>query len=150
VKTQVKRLALVVEGTTGFARIFLDVLARDNIVCKVVLTRNRVEALDYLLGRGAYSGRDDAHVIPCVTLIDLSLPDSDGLHLLQEMRAHKKTRVLPIVAFSSADDQPKAAAVYASEANSYMDIRPGFKPFEESLRQVAHYWCVLNEPPPSQ
>jgi CheY-like chemotaxis protein len=147
---QEKKVALVVEGTTSFARIFLDTLARDNIVCKVVLTRNRVEALDYLLGRGAYSRRDDANLMPCVTLIDLSLPDSDGLHLLQEMRAHNKTRVLPIVAFSSADDQPKAAAVYASRANSYIDIRPGFKPFEESLRQVAHYWCVLNEPPPSQ
>jgi two-component system, response regulator len=146
---QEKRVALVVEGTTNFARIFLDTLARDNIVCEVVLTRNMVEALDYLFGRGAYSGRD-AHVRPCVTLIDLSLPDSDGLQLLREMRAHKKTRVLPVVAFSSADDQPKAAAVYASEANSYIDIRPGFKPFEESLRQVAHYWCVLNEPPPSQ
>jgi two-component system response regulator len=147
---QEKKVALVVEGTTSFARIFLDALARDNIVCKVVLTRNRVEALDYLLGRDAYSGRDDAHSIPCVALIDLSLPDSDAIQLLREMRANKKTRLLPIVAFSSADDQPKADAVYASEANSYIDIRPGFKPFEESIRQVAHYWCVLNEPPPSQ
>lgn len=147
---QEKRVALVVEDTTSFARILLDALARDNIVCKVVLTRNRVEALDYLLGRGASSGREDVHVMPCVTLIDLSLPDSEGIQLLREMRAHNKTRLLPVVAFSSADEQPEADAVYASEANSYIDIRPGFKPFEESLRQVAHYWCVLNEPPPSQ
>lgn len=145
---QDKRIALVVEGSISLAQTFLDVLARDNIVCKVVLTHSRVEALDYLLGKGAYAARD-THLMPCVTLIDLSLPDSDGLRMLREMRSHKQTKLLPVVAFTSAEDQPQADAVYGSGANSYIGITPGFKPFEESLREVAHYWCVLNDPPPT-
>jgi two-component system, response regulator len=113
-----------------------------------VLKNNGLEALDYLLGRGAYKGRD-LNVMPCVTLLDLSLPRLDGLGLLREMRSHEQTRLIPVVAFSSADERQEAGVVYSSGANSYIGTRPGFGPFEEELQEVARYWCVLNEPPPT-
>ena len=143
-----KRVALVVEGIGELARLILDTLTKHNLACRVVLKNDGLEALDYLLGRGAYKGRD-LHVMPCVTLLDLSLPRLDGLGLLREMRAHEQTRLLPVVAFSSADERQEAGVVYGSGANSYIGTRPGFGPFEEVLGQVAHYWCVLNEPPPA-
>ena len=68
-----KRVALVVEGFSELARLILDALTKNNVACRVVLKNNGEEALDYLLGRGAYKGRD-LHVMPCVTLLDLSLP----------------------------------------------------------------------------
>ena len=145
---QIKRVALVVEGIGELARLILDALTKNNVACRVVLKNNGLEALDYLLGRGAYAGRD-LHVMPCVALLDLSLPRLDGLGLLREMRAHEQTRLLPVVAFSSAGDPEEADVVYGSGANSYIGTRPGFGPFEEVLGQVAHYWCVLNEPPPT-
>jgi two-component system response regulator len=148
VSSEAERVALVVEGIRDLARIILEVLTRNNAACRVVLTNDGVEALDYLLGRGAYARRD-LHVIPCMTLLDLSLPRLDGLGLIREMRAHEQTRRLPVVAFSSADERQEANAVYATGANSYLGIRPGFGLFEEMLGQVAHYWCVLNEPPPA-
>ena len=137
----------MVEGISDLARLILDALQRDDIACRVVLTHDGEEALDYLLGRGAYAGRD-LHVMPCVTLLDLSLPRLDGLGLMREMRAHEQTRLLPMVAFSSAHKRQEASEVYGSGANSYISPKPGFVPFEETLQQVARYWCVLNEPPP--
>jgi two-component system, response regulator len=148
---EAKRVALVVEGIGELARLILDTLSKHNLACRVVLKNDGLEALDYLLGRGAYKGRDLC-VMPCVTLLDLALPGLnglDGLGLLREMRAHEQTRLLPVVAFSSADERQEADVVYSSGANSYIGTRPGFGPFEESLQRVAHYWCVLNEPPPS-
>ena len=143
-----ERVALLVEGISELARLILDALQRDTIACRVVLTKDGLEALDYLLGRGAYAGRD-LHVMPCVALLDLSLPRLDGLGLLREMRAHEQTRLLPVVAFSSADERQENDVVYGSGANSYIGTRPGFGQFEETIQQVAHYWCVLNEPPPT-
>jgi CheY-like chemotaxis protein len=139
-----------VEGISELARLILGALTKHNIACRVVLMNNALEARDYLLGTGAYAGRD-LHVMPCVTLLDLSLPRLDGLDglgLLREMRDHEQTRLIPVVAFSSADERQEAGGVYGSGANSYIGTRPGFGPFEETLQQVAHYWCVLNEPPP--
>ena len=145
---QTKRVALVVEGISELARLILDALQRDDIACRVVLTHDGEEALDYLLGRSAYAGRD-LHVMPCVTLLDLSLPRLDGLGLLREMRAHEQTRLLPVVAFSSVDERQENDVVYGSGANSYIGIRPDFGPFEDTIQQVARYWCILNEPPPT-
>jgi len=137
-----------VEGIGELARLILDTLTKHNLACRVVTKNDGLEALDYLLGRGAYKGRD-LHVMPCVTFLDLSLPRLDGLELLREIRAHEQTRLLPVVAFSSADEWRENDVVYGSGANSYIGPRPGFGPFEEVLQQVAHYWCVLNEPPPA-
>jgi two-component system, response regulator len=148
VTKEAKRVALVVEGIGELARLILDTLTKHNLACRVVLKNDGLEALDYLLGRGAYKGRD-LHVMPCVTLLDLSLPRLDGLGLLREIRCHEQTRLLPVVAFSSADQRQGTDAVYGSGANSYIGPRPGFGPFEEVLQRVAHYWCVLNEPPPT-
>jgi CheY-like chemotaxis protein len=148
VAKQTKRVALVVEGISELSRLILDAVTQHNIACRVVLTHDGEEALDYLLGRGAYAGRD-LHLMPCVTFLDLALPRLDGLGLMREMRAHEQTRLLPVVAFSSADERQEIDVVYGSGANSYIGTRPGFGPFEEVLQQVAHYWCVLNEPPPT-
>ena len=109
-----ERVALLVEGISELARLILDALQRDAIACRVVLTNDGLEALDYLLGRGAYAGRD-LHVMPCVALLDLSLPRLDGLGLLREMRAHEQTRLLPVVAFSSADERQESDVVTAQE-----------------------------------
>jgi len=143
-----ERVALLVEGISELAHLILDALTKNNVACRVVLTKDGEEALDYLLGRGAYAGRD-LNVMPCVALLDLSLPRLDGLGLLREMRAHEQTRLIPVVAFSSADERQESDGVYSSGANSDIGMRPGFGPFEETIQQVAHYWCVLNELPPA-
>jgi len=103
-----------VEGIGELARLILDTLAKHNLACRVVLKNDGEEALDYLLGKGAYKGRD-LLVMPCVTLLDLSLPRLDGLGLLREMRAHEQTRLLPVVVFSSADERQENDVVTAQE-----------------------------------
>jgi two-component system, response regulator len=145
-----KRVALVVEGLPTLAKLILDALSEDDFACKVVLTHDGEQALDYLFGRGEYAARD-AYTMPCVTLLDLSLPGLNGLGVLREMRSHKRSKLIPVVAFSSADEQQQeeASIVYSCGANSYIRKTPGFESFVEALREIAHYWCVLNEPPPT-
>ena len=147
-KTQTIRLALVVESTNGHAHSILDALGRGNPACEVIRKDYGLDALDYLLCRVAYARRDGA-VMPCVTLIDLAQPPSDGLELLREMRAHEQTRLLPVVVFSSGEEHPHVNEIYASGANSYISLKPGGEPFEESIREVAHYWCIVNDPAPT-
>jgi two-component system response regulator len=137
VKTSVKRLALVV-GTTGHAHTILDALGQGDPACEVILKHDGLEAMDYLLCRGAYARRDGA-ITPCVTLLDLDLFPSGGLGLVREMRAHEQTRLLPVVAFFSTEEHARADVIYAAGANSYISLRPRFDPFEESIRQLAHY-----------
>jgi CheY-like chemotaxis protein len=88
-------------------------------------------------------------MIPSVILLDLSLPDAEGSELLRELRTYERTKLLPIVAFSSSEEKPETNIIYTSGANSYISQRAGFvEPFAEVLQRVARYWCDINEPPP--
>src|SRR5918999_1774668 len=114
---EAKRVALLVEGISELSRLIIGTFTKHDIACKVMLTNEGLEALDYLLGRGAYAMRD-LRVMPCVTLLDLALLDLnglDGLGLLREMRAHEQTRLLPVVAFSSAEERQESDAVTDQE-----------------------------------
>lgn len=43
---------------------------------------------------------------PDVVLLDLGLPDMDGMDVLRELRSRERTALLPIVAVSAADLDP--------------------------------------------
>jgi CheY-like chemotaxis protein len=144
--TEGEKVVLLVEGNPSLAHTLLGALKE---VCpgEVVLTHDRAGALDYLLGRSTHTGRGN-DVMPCVILLDLSLADMDGSELLRELRTHERTKLLPIVVFSSSEQKQDVNAIYTSGANSCIRLRAGGEPLVEVLRHVARYWCVLNEPPP--
>ena len=114
------------EDSTGHAHTILDALGRGDPACEVIRKDDGQDALDYLLCMGAYAGRD-RHIMPCVTLLDLAQPPSDGLELLREMRAHEQTRLLPVVVFCSGEEHPRVDEIYASGANSYISLKPGVR-----------------------
>lgn len=142
------KVALLVESNPTIASTILHAVTKDDLACEVVVTHDGTEALDYLLGRGDYAKRDTS-VMPCVVLLDLSLPHRNGLEVLRQLRATPETKLLPIVTFSSSNEQQDASTIYSSGANSYLGKMSGVESFAETLRQVARYWFVLNEPPPT-
>ena len=146
-QSQGKRIALIVEGLPAVEKLILDAFTQTDFVCNAVVVRDGVEALDYLLCRGAYAERD-AHVMPCVTLLDLSLPRLEGLKVLRELRANGTTRLMPVVAFSSSNEHRDVPSIYEGGANSYISKAPESESFIGSIKQLAYYWCVVNEPPP--
>ena len=144
---QGKRVALVVEGVPALADIVSHAITTDDLASEVVLTRDGVEALDYLFGRGEYAGRD-LEVMPCVILLDLALPRLGGLEVLRRVRADKRTRLVPVVTLSFSEERSATNIVYSSGANSHIAESPESESLMEVLREVARYWCILNDPPP--
>ena len=112
-----------------------------------VVARDGVEALDYLFTTGEYAGRDSA-ALPQVVLLDLKLPRLDGLQFLERVRAHPKTKLLPIVILTSSTEQRDLVSGYALGANSYIRKPVDFQQFVEAAHQLGLYWLVLNQPPP--
>jgi two-component system, response regulator len=144
-----KKVVLLVEGITSLALTLRNALQEENLSCEVVLAHDRAGALDSLFGKGTHAGARGSNMIPSVILLNLSsLPDADGSEVLRELRAYERTKLLPIVAYSSSEQEQEANTVYTSGANSYIRLREEVEPFAEVLRRVARYWCVFNEPPP--
>src|ERR1700757_3156503 len=110
---------LLVEDNCDDEELTLRALKKNRIRNEVVVTRDGVEALDYLFGTGGHSGRD-LSVMPQVILLDLKLPKVDGLEVLRQIRANRRTRFLPVVILTSSSEQWNKIAAYGSGANSYV------------------------------
>jgi CheY-like chemotaxis protein len=85
--------------------------------------------------------------LPYLILLDLKLRHSDGLRLLRQIRSDARLRAIPVIVFTSSDDQQDIAAAYAAGANGYV-VKPAT--FVELLRfanDLGRFWLAWNRLP---
>jgi two-component system response regulator len=141
------KIILLIEDNQDDVELALRSLRKNNISNEVVVTRDGVQALDYLFATGAYSGRDTS-IMPTVILLDLKLPKIDGLEVLRRLRADERTQLLPVVIVTSSKEEQDMLNGYKLGANSYVRKPVDFVQFSEAVRQLGLYWLLLNEAPP--
>ena len=140
-------MILLVEDNPRDEALTLRALAKSKIVNEIVVARDGVEALDYLFGKGIHAGRDMT-VMPQLVLLDLKLPKVDGLEVLRQLRSNERARRLPVVVFTSSDEEEDLTSSYSLGANSYVRKPVEFEQFLEATKQLGLYWLVLNEVAP--
>ena len=138
---------LLVEDSAKDEALTLRALRKSNIVNDVVVAHDGVEALEYLFGTGAHAGRDTT-LMPQLTLLDLKMPRVDGLEVLKKMREDERTKRLPVVIFTSSDEEEDLIRSYELGANSYVRKPVEFSQFVEATKQLGLYWLVLNRAAP--
>jgi CheY-like chemotaxis protein len=138
---------LLVEDNPDDELLTLRALRRSRVHNRVVVTRDGVEALDYLYGRGPYNQRDP-NELPALMLLDLKLPRLDGLQVLEQVRADERTRLLPVVMLTTSREEQDVLQSYRLGCNSYIRKPVDFLQFSEAVQQLGVYWLLLNEPPP--
>jgi two-component system response regulator len=143
------RVILLVEDDPNDEMLTLRALRKHKIDAKVVVTRDGVEALDYLFGTGAYAARD-LDVMPTVILLDLKLPKVDGLEVLRRLRTNERTRFLPVVILTSSREEQDLMKGYSLGANSYIVKPVEFETFIEAIGQLGLYWMRLNQTAPNK
>lgn len=141
------RTILLVEDNADDELLTLRALEINQIRNDVVVARDGEEALDYLLGRGAWAGRDSRR-IPALVLLDLNLPKLSGLEVLRRLRADEHTRLTPVVILTSSKEEQDRFRGYSLGANSYIRKPVDFARFTEAVKQLGLYWLLLNELPP--
>jgi two-component system response regulator len=143
------KVILLVEDNSDDEALTLRALKKNNIKNEVVVARDGAEALEFLFGTGKYAGRN-TDVIPQVVLLDLKLPKVEGLEVLRQVRADKRTKLLPVVILTSSNEDQDRIQGYDLGANSYVRKPVDFSQFLDAARQLGLYWLVLNEAPPAR
>ena len=138
---------LLVEDNPDDVELTLRAFRKSNIANQIVVARDGVEALDYLFATGVYAGRANG-TLPQLVLLDLKLPRIDGLHVLEEIRAHPRTRLLPVVILTSSNEERDLQNGYSRGANSYIRKPVDFQEFVDAVHKLGLYWLLLNQPPP--
>jgi two-component system, response regulator len=139
---------LLVEDNPADLELALVVLRRNNLGEHIHVVRDGVEALDFLLCRGAYGDRSFLHP-PKLVLLDLKLPRLDGLEVLRAVKGDPRTKAIPIVVLTSSKEEQDLVASYHLGSNSYVQKPVSYSEFQEAVKQLGLYWLVRNEAPPS-
>jgi two-component system response regulator len=137
---------LLVEDNPYDAELTLRALKSKGLANKVIVFPDGVEALDFLFGRGKYTGRNLA-VRPKVIFLDLKLPKMSGLEVLGKIRGEEQTKTIPVVILTSSQEESDIVKSYNLGVNSYLVKPVDFDKFFQVVEELGLYWLVMNKVP---
>lgn len=107
---------------------------------------NGDEALDFLYHRGEYTDPASSPR-PCLVLLDLNLPGTDGREILEEIKTDTDLKSIPVVIFTTSSNPKDLETCYQKGANSYI-IKPiDVKKLMNTVKTLGQYWFDINRPP---
>jgi len=142
----IKKSILLVEDNKQDEMLTMRALRKVNLANVVTVVRDGQQAIDYLFRQGEFVDRD-ASDLPAVVLLDLGLPRLGGLEVLSILRADPRTQLLPIVIFTSSDEERDRLSSYKNGANSFVRKPLEFAEFAEAVARLGIYWLAVNDPP---
>jgi CheY-like chemotaxis protein len=134
---------LLIEDNNDDIELTMIAFRRSNLTNEVVVARSGEEALEYLHGDAA--GRRG---LPAVVLLDLKLPRLSGFEVLERIRKHPATSLLPVVVLTSSAQERDRVQTYRHGANSYIVKPVDFEQFVASAQHIGMYWLMMNTPAP--
>jgi CheY-like chemotaxis protein len=110
------------------------------------VVRDGREAIAYLKGDGKFANRQE-FPLPGLVLLDLRLPHVPGLDVLKWIRGQSGFAQLPVIVYSSSDQDSDVESAYSLGANAYLvkTSRPAER--VEIVRRIKRYWLDMNGPP---
>lgn len=139
-------LILVVEDNPDHLELAVTTLEDLTQDVEIATACDGVEALDFLLGRGAHAGRDTQRQ-PNFMLLDIKLPRLSGLDVLRALRGEPLTAQVPVIMLTSSTERSDMRACYEAGANSFVHKSVDFARYAEKLDCLQSYWLQVNESP---
>ena|SRR5689334_3513122 len=137
---------LLVEDNPDDAELAVRAFRAGNVGPQIHVARDGTEAVDALFGSATSPA---PRHLPGMVLLDLKLPGLDGFAVLSRIRAHPRTKFLPVIILTSSTELSDLIAGYRLGANSYVRKPISFRDFIAAAKVIADYWLQLNELPPA-
>jgi CheY-like chemotaxis protein len=140
-----KRL-LLVEDDPRDTELTISALEEQKLANNIVVTRDGVEALEFLRCTGQFADRVPGN--PVLILLDVKMPRMDGIELLHTIKTDDHLKAIPIVMLTSSRESKDLQECYRLGANAYVVKPVKFAQFIEAVKQIGVFWALVNEPPP--
>ncbi|GHF52929.1 CheY-like chemotaxis protein [Deinococcus metalli] len=85
--------------------------------------------------------------LPDLVLLDLKMPQMDGLAVLDAIRAQDDLRDIPVVMLTTSGEDRDIRDSYAHGASAYVIKPMDFTQFREAMLTIRSFWTTLNRHP---
>ena len=130
---------LYVEDDPSHAYMMQKAFIRAGLTDSFQTTPDAPAAVSYLEGSRTFCDRTK-YPLPKVVIVDLKLPQMDGLELLGWIRTQPKLRDLPVVVFSVSQDESDQKTAKALRADDYWVKPQSADEFPRFVEQVKRRW----------
>lgn len=135
---------LLVEDSPDDVAFFLRTLEKVDLGVRLHAVPDGAEALEFIFTSPNIVNRQHIQNLR-VIILDLKLPMVGGLEVLRRLKSDPQTRKIPIVVFSSSQEQRDLIESYQIGANSYVVKPMDFDAFGLSVRMLCQYWLQFNQ-----
>ena len=132
---------LLVEDNPDDEMFALNAFKKNNVRNRVIVARDGQEAIDYLF--------DTGKELPPFILLDLKIPKISGLDLLKRIRAHERTKFVPVIILTSSMNDEDLQSTFGLGGNSYVVKSLDLERFTKDIGVLADYWLDVNILPSS-
>jgi two-component system, response regulator len=136
-------VVLIVEDNSDDLELILQTFGKACITNPIEIARDGQEALDYVFCQGAHTGREA--IPPRLILLDLNLPKVGGIAVLRALKADPRTKAIPVVILTCSREERELIEGYRLGVNGYIQKPVDFDQFQKTIREMAHYWLVVNQ-----
>lgn len=140
---EVKGMILLVDDNQADIVLTTRELKDISVNTQVVAVHGGQEALDYLFGKGSYTGRNTSE-LPILIILDLRMPGLDGLDVLKKIRESPLTMKLPVMLFTM-DDFDTERIRSQTPGCAYVHKPLDFKQFSAAAEELELSWLVRRD-----
>lgn len=105
---------------------------------------NGVELMSYL---SAIDISEESPGLPKFILLDLNMPKKDGREVLKELKQHPVLKKIPVVIFSTTNNEQEMRRCYELGANSYVTKPNSFDHLLKIVSNLRGYWMHTSVTP---
>lgn len=112
---------------------------------RLQFVENGVEILEYL--ENIKNVEEGGGNLPRFILLDLNMPKKDGREVLKEIKQNPALKKIPVVIFSTTNNEQEMLRCYELGANSYITKPNSFEQLMEIVSNLRGYWMHTSSIP---
>jgi len=133
---------VMIEDDEGHARLIEKNIRRAGIFNALKHFADGTSALDYL-----FTDSDGPRLNgPALILLDLNLPDMNGVDILAKIKNDEVLKRTPVVVLTTTDDKVEIQRCYDMGCNVYITKPVNYEAFADAIRQLGLFLSVIKVP----
>lgn len=135
---------LIADDDPGHARLIEKNLTRVGLHNPIKRFENGQAVLDFLFRTGP--GEHRTVGTPYLLLLDIRMPQVDGVEVLRQVKEDSELRKLPVIMLTTMDDPREVERCHAIGCSSYIVKPVDYEKFAESIKNLGLYLSLVRVP----